>query len=84
MYLNIGNNTIIRKKAVIGIFDLDKSTVAKKTRDYLSEKEKNGQVIYSGFELPESFIVCVENGEEKVYLSPVSAATLNKRFTENI
>lgn len=84
MYLNIGNNTVIRKKEIIGIFDLDKSTVAKKTRDYLAAKEKSGQVVYSGFELPESFVVCVENGKEKVYLSPVSAATLTKRFSDNL
>ena len=41
MFLHLGENTVINDKEVIGIFDMDTSTVNKATRDYLSNAEKN-------------------------------------------
>ena len=40
MYLHLGNETIIRTKDIIGIFDLDSTTVSKRSRDYLAKAEK--------------------------------------------
>ena len=80
MYLHIGNDKVITHNEIVGIFDLDNTTVSKKTRDFLNKKEKNGEVITVGFELPKSFIVC-RNG--RVYLSPVSTQTLLKRIKKN-
>ena len=75
MYLHLGENTVIRDKEVIGIFDMDTSTVNKATRDYLSRAEKSGRVEYVNFDLPKSFIVT----KDKIYVSPINTATLNKR-----
>ena len=81
MFLNAGNEEI-RKKNIIGIFDLDTATVSKKTRDFLSAAEKNGQVNLLTYDLPRSFILTTENGEQKVYLSQYSAGTLLTRAEE--
>lgn len=54
---------------------MDTSTVNKATRDYLAKAEKNGRVEYVNFDLPKSFIVT----DEKVYVSPINTATINKR-----
>ncbi|MBQ7741059.1 MAG: DUF370 domain-containing protein [Eubacterium sp.] len=75
MYLHLGENTVVTDKEVIGIFDMDTSTVNKATRDYLSLAEKSGRVEYVNFDLPKSFIVT----DNKVFISPVNTATLNKR-----
>lgn len=75
MYLHLGENTVITDKEIIGIFDMDTSTVNKATRDYLSNAEKNGRVEYVNYDLPKSFIV----SDKKVYVSPINTATLNKR-----
>ena len=40
MYLHLGQDTVITTKSIIGIFDMDRCTVSKKTRDYLTEAEK--------------------------------------------
>ena len=45
MYLHLGQNTVITFDEIIGIFDLDNTTVAKKTRDYLSLAQKEGRVM---------------------------------------
>lgn len=78
MYLNAGNEEIL-KKNIIGIFDLDTSTVSKKTRDFLARAEKEGEVTLLTYDLPRSFIVTLENGAQKVYLCSYSTATLSDR-----
>ena len=35
MYLHIGGETVINTKDIIGIFDLDTSTMSYKTREFL-------------------------------------------------
>lgn len=80
MYINIGQATVIKQEEIIGIFDLDNTTVSKKTRDYLNKAEKKKETYTVSFELPKSFIVCSDkNKKQKVYLSQLSVQTLQKR-----
>ena len=83
MYLHLGQNTVITHDEIIGIFDLDNTTVSKKTRDYLSKAEKEGRVNVVSYELPKSFIVCSDKNDDfKIYLSQISCSTLLKRTQE--
>lgn len=75
MYIYLGGDTVISTKDIIGIFDMDTSTVNKATRDYLSIAEKNKKIIYVNYELPKSFVVC----RDKIYVCPLNTATLLKR-----
>lgn len=79
MYLHLGENTVVRTDSIIGIFDMDTSTISKWTKDYLSNATKNKRVINVSIELPKSFVVCNENNEIKVYVSQISSQTLMKR-----
>lgn len=79
MYLHLGENTVVRIDSIIGIFDMDTSTISKWTKDYLSNATKNKRVINVSMELPKSFVVCNENNEIKVYVSQISSQTLMKR-----
>ncbi len=79
MYLHLGQDTLIKIKEIIGIFDMDKATVSKRSRNYLAAKEKEGKVYNVATDLPKSFIVCHRNGEEVVYISQLSPQTLIKR-----
>ena len=79
MYLHLGENTVVRTDSIIGIFDMDTSTISKWTKDYLSNATKNKRVINVSMELPKSFVVCNENNEIKVYVSQISSQTLKKR-----
>lgn len=79
MYLHLGKNTVIKTKDIVGIFDMDTSTISKKTRDYLAEAEKAGRVINVSMELPKSFVVCKDAKGIKVYISQISSQTLLKR-----
>ena len=80
MYISIGNDMAIRDKSIIGIFDLDGTTVSKKTMEYLRTAEQEGSLINTTDDIPKSFIVAEEYGMEKVYFTQLSATTLEKRI----
>ena len=80
MYLHIGNGISVNEKDIIGIFDLDTSTVSKTTKQFLNEKSKNGDLEYTDSDLPRSFVFYVENGEHKVKLSRISSIGLKQRI----
>ena len=81
MILHLGQETVIKEEDVIGIFDLDSTTVSKKTRSFLTTKQKQGKIVPVSEELPKSFILAGKKNtrEEIVYLSQLSTATLYKR-----
>jgi len=80
MYLHLGEDTVINSKNIIGIFDMDTSTVNKATRDYLSKAEKEKRLIYVNYDFPRSFIVT----EDKIYVSPLNTNTLLKRTRQEL
>lgn len=65
MYIHLGQGTVVRSRNVLGIFDLDSTTVSKHTRKFLEKAEKNGGVITVSYELPKSFAVVSENGKNE-------------------
>ena len=75
MYLHLGENTVVRTDNIIGIFDMDTSTVNKATRDYLKKAQADRRVIYVNYDLPKCFVVT----DKSVYVSPINTGTLNKR-----
>lgn len=80
MYMHLGENTVVKLDEIVGIFDMDNTTVSKSTRDFLNLSEKRREVINVSYELPKSFIVCSNKRKEKrVYISQISSTTLNKR-----
>lgn len=79
MYLHLGEETVVRGKNIIGIFDIENTSVSKHTKDFLAVSEKNGNVFNVSYEMPKSFIVCNDGKYEKVYISQISASTLKKR-----
>ena len=79
MYLHLGENTVVRTDNILGIFDMDTSTISKWTKDYLSSATKNKRVINVSMELPKSYIICNEDDEIKVYVTQISSQTLMKR-----
>ncbi len=79
IYLHLGQDTVVKTSEILGIFDMDTSTVSKPTRDFLNFSEKKGNVINVSYELPKSFVICNENGKLKVYISQISPTTLQKR-----
>ncbi len=75
MYIHIGGNVSVDVRDIIGIFDIEKTSVNKDVNVYLSRLQKQGKIHYVSYEMPKSFVVC----ENKVYITNVSVMTLKKR-----
>ncbi len=79
MYIHIGMGKSVKDDEIIGIFDLDTSTVSKRTRDFLSRAEKEKKVFNKSQDIPKTFILCNEADGEKIYLSQISGNSLLKK-----
>lgn len=79
MFLRISNEFVVPKNEIIGIFDMDNTTVSRQGRDFLPRAEKDGLLIYSADDLPKSYVVTEHNGEMRVYLSSFSSKLLINR-----
>ena len=79
MYLHLGGDMVVATEAVLGIFDLDNASWSKHTRAFLRRVQQEGRVINVTEDLPRSMVLCRVNGEERVYISLLSSATLLKR-----
>ena len=79
MFLHVGNNKNIRTKNVIGIFDMDNTTVSAITRKYLTGKQKQGLVESAMEEIPKSFILYRDGDEYKICFSQLSTSALMGR-----
>lgn len=80
MYLHLGQNEIVSDHRIIGIFDLDKCSYGKRTREYLSRAEEAGVVLDVSGDIPKSFVVCDHPYHPQiVYLSQLNTSTLKNR-----
>ena len=79
MYLNIGNDMSVRDRNIIGIFDMDNTSTSKRTREFLARAEKEGQVVPCD-DLPKSFVLTAEYGLNRIFLTSLGSATLEKRL----
>ena len=79
MYLRISNDCVVPKSDIIGIFDMDNTTVSRQGRNFLPEAEKNGCITYTSDELPKSYVVTAGDGTARVYLSSLSSRILQNR-----
>ena len=74
----------VKKKEIIGIFDMDTATVSTISKQYLSKKQKENKVTYEGDDIPRSFLVLTGKKGERVYLSKISSSGLKLRLDSAI
>lgn len=80
MLLHLGNDHVVNTKDVVGIFDIENSSTSQITKDFLNESAKKKKVVNCTYEMPKSFVVCLDKDlTETVYISQLSCATLLKR-----
>ena len=76
MFIQIAKKKILRYKDIIGVFDLDTSTVSGITRNFLSRAEKNGKIDSLGIStLPKSFVLT----DGRIYFSSSMAGSIKTK-----
>lgn len=83
MYLHIGNNVVVNTRDVVGIFDVDNTTVSRQGKGFLPNAQKEGKIIYATEELPQSFIITENKGNTLIYISSMSTQVLMRRSLED-
>lgn len=84
MFLHLGGDITVFTKDIVAMFDFENTTTSKLTRKFLNDAEsKNDVVNVSCEDLPKSFVITEYRGKTKIYISPISTATLLKRFDES-
>ena len=87
MYFHLGKSAAVSEKEIIGIFDMENTTVTAKSRIFLEKSQKRGEIYETDFDLPKSYTVCCKKrnkgkkskGKNRVFLSSLSPASLGKR-----
>ena len=77
MYIHIGADVSLPAHWIVGIFDLDRVTPSGGTADFMRQAEEQGRLDWMTAGIPRSMVVTIE----RVFLSPVSTATLRSRLT---
>lgn len=75
MYVSLGSDVDVLKRDIIGIFDIEKTSVVKSVNEFLSHCQKTGKIYYVSLDMPKSFVVC----RDCVYVTNVGAGTIFKR-----
>lgn len=79
MFLHLGENVAVPIKDIIGIFDLETTMYGSDTNQFLRMAEEDGFVQRITKDKPKSYVIAEVNKKSKIYLSPISSATLSKR-----
>lgn len=80
MYVSIGSDFSVRARSILGIFDLDNTSISRHTRNFLAEAERQGEIIDVSGKLPKSYVITEEFGLRRIYLTQYNAAVLEKRI----
>ena len=79
MYLHLGRDYVLNERDVIGIFNLETTTISPRGREFLNYAQKNGAVVSLSEELPQSYVLADGAVVDTVYLSELSPAALRRR-----
>lgn len=79
MFLHIGGDYVVSIRNIIAIMDLETTTISKDTKEFLKIAEEEGFVKSISDEIPKSFIITEVDKKSKIFLSPISSVTLQKR-----
>lgn len=82
MFIHIGDNISIPINEIVGIFDLEGTTITGVTRDFLKVAEEEGFVITVSDRMPKSFVITEKNKQNMIYITSLSVSTLKKRMEE--
>ena len=81
MYIHLGRDYVLNDRDIIGIFNLETTTITPRGREFLNYAQKNGAVVSLSDELPQSYVLAVV---DTVYLSELSPAAMRRRAEKMI
>ncbi len=68
MYVHLGRDYVLNDRDIIGIFNLETTTISPRGREFLNYAQKNGAVVSLSDELPQSYVLA-DSPVDTMYLS---------------
>ena len=84
MYIHLGRDYVLNDRDIIGIFNLETTTISPRGREFLNYAQKNGAVVSLSDELPQSYVLADGGVVDTVYLSELCSAVLRRRAEKMI
>ena len=86
IFLHAGSNRSVKSRDIVGIFDMDTSTVSRVTRDFLNKAQKKGIVEIVTQDIPKAYILTFNKKERKPrgVITQASPQTLKERLKRKI
>ena len=84
MYIHLGRDYVLNDRDIIGIFNLETTTISPRGREFLNYAQKNGAVVSLSDELPQSYVLADGGVVDTVYLSELSSTALRRRAEKMI
>ena len=84
MYIHLGRDYVLNDRDIIGIFNLETTTISPRGREFLNYAQKNGAVVSLSDELPQSYVLAGGGVVDTGYLSELSSAVLRRRAEKMI
>ena len=78
MYIHLGRDYVLNDRDIIGIFNLETTTITPRGREFLNYAQKNGAVVSLTEELPQCYVLA-DAPVDTVYLSELSSTAMKKR-----
>ena len=78
MYIHLGRDYVLNDHDIIGIFNLETTTVSPRGREFLNYAQKNGAVVSLSDDLPQCYVLA-DAPVDTVYLSELSSAAMRRR-----
>ena len=78
MYIHLGRDYVLNDRDIIGIFNLETTTISLRGREFLNYAQKNGAVVSLSEELPQCYVLA-DAPVDTVYLSELSSTAMKKR-----
>ena len=83
MYIHLGRDYVLNDRDIIGIFNLETTTISPRAREFLNYAQKNGAVVSLSEELPQCYVLA-DAPVDTVYLSELSSAAMKRRAEQTI
>lgn len=74
------SDRVLYKKNIIGIFDIDNTSISARGRVFLNMAQKAGQIEVLSPDIPKSFIIYDDKKSIKVFISQLTPATIYKKL----
>ena len=76
--IHLGRDYVLNDRDIIGIFNLETTTVSPRGREFLNYAQKNGAVVSLSDDLPQCYVLA-DAPVDTFYLSELSSAAMKRR-----